>query len=134
MKGILRNTVFNAVSLFILSQVVSGVKIQGGFQTLLFSGFVLSFLNIILKPVLNLFSLPLNAITLGLFSFITNAILLYILTIFVPNISISQFTFNGFTFEGFIIPVIHFNTIYAFIASAAVLSLIINFFDWLTKK
>lgn len=134
MKGILRNTVFNAVSLFILSQIISGVKIQGGFQTLLFSGFVLSFLNIILKPVLNLFSLPLNAITLGLFSFITNAILLYILTIFVPDISISQFTFNGFSFSGFIVPVIHFSTLYAFIVSAAVLSLIINFFDWLTKK
>ena len=134
MKGILRNTVFNAISLFILSEVISGVKIQGGFQTLLFSGFVLSFLNIILKPILNLFSLPLNAVTLGLFSFITNAILLYVLTVFVPNISISQFTFDGFSFGGFIVPVIHFNTLWAFIVSAAVLSVIINFFHWLTKR
>ena len=134
MKGILRSTVFNAISLFILSQIVSGVRIHGGFQTLLFSGFVLSVLNIVLKPILNLFSLPLNMVTLGLFSFITNAILLYILTIFVPNISVTGFTFNGFSFGGFIIPVIKFNTIYAFIVSAAVLSLIINFFHWLTKK
>src|SRR3989344_1424710 len=134
MKSILRNTVFNSVSLFILSQAVSGVRIKGGWETLILSGFILSILNIVLKPILNLFSLPLNAITLGLFSFITNAILLYILTIFVPNISISQFTFNGFSFSGFIIPVIQFNTLTAFIVSAAVLSLIINFFDWLTKK
>ena len=134
MKGILKRTVFNAISLFILSQVISGVKISGGIQTLLFAGFVLSLLFMLLKPILNIFSLPLNVVTLGLFSFITNAILLYLLTVFVPNIIISSFTFNGFNFAGFIIPHIKFNTIYAFIVSAAFLSLIINFFNWLIKK
>ncbi len=134
MKGILKNTVFNAISLFILSQVISGVRISGGIQTLLLSGLILSFLFKILKPILNIFSMPLNLITLGLFSFFTNAILLYLLTIFVPNVSISQFTFNGFSFAGFIIPVIHLSTIYAFIVCAAALSIIINFFHWLIKK
>lgn len=134
MKGILKRTVFNAISLFILSQVISGVKISGGIQTLLFAGFVLSLLFILLKPILNIFSLPLNVVTLGLFSFITNAVLLYLLTVFVPNIIISSFTFNGFSFSGFIIPKIQFNTVYAFIVSAALLSLIINFFNWLIKK
>ncbi len=134
MKGILKKTIFNAISLFILSQVITGVKINGGIQTLLFSGFILALLFKVLKPILNLFSLPLNMVTLGLFSFITNAILLYLLTIFVPNVIVSQFTFNGFSFAGFIIPVIHFNTVYAFIVSAAVLSLLINFFNWLIKR
>lgn len=134
MRGILKNTVFNAMSLYILSQMVTGVKISGGIGTLLFSGFVLSFLYIVLKPILNIFSLPLNMITLGLFSFITNAILLYVLTFFVPNVTVSAFTFNGFSFAGFIIPTINFNTLYAYIVSAAVLALIKNFFDWLIKK
>lgn len=133
MKGIAKNTIFNAMSLYILSQLISGVKIMGGFQAVLLSGLILTILNIVLKPIISLFSMPLNMITLGLFSFITNAILLYILTIFVPNISVSSFTFNGYSFAGFIVPVIKFNTIYAFIVSAAVLSLIINFFKWLTK-
>ncbi len=134
MKGILKKTIFNAISLFILSQVITGVKINGGIQTLLFSGLILALLFKVLKPILNLFSLPLNMVTLGLFSFITNAILLYLLTIFVPNVIVSQFTFNGFSFAGFIIPVIKFNTISAFIVSAAVLSLLINFFNWLIKR
>lgn len=133
MKGIAKNTIFNAMSLYILSQLISGVKITGGFQAVLLSGLILTILNIVIKPIISLFSMPLNMITLGLFSFITNAILLYILTIFVPNISVSSFTFNGYSFAGFIVPVIKFNTIYAFIVSAAVLSLIINFFKWLTK-
>lgn len=134
MKGILRNTVFNAIALFILTQILSGVKVSGGIQTLILSGFILSILFIVLKPILNLFSLPLNMVTLGLFSFLTNAILLYILTIIVPNVSISQFTFNGFSFSGFVIPVMHFSTFWAFIISAAALALVINFFHWLIKR
>lgn len=133
MKSLIRNTVFNAISLFVLTQVLSGVKISGGFGTLLFSGFVLSFLFIFLKPILNIFSLPLNVVTLGLFSFFTNAILLYMLTVFVPSIVISQFTFNGFTLSGFVIPVMHFGSFSAYIISAAVLSIIINFFNWIIK-
>jgi putative membrane protein len=122
MKGIAKNTIFNAMSLYILSQLISGVRITGGFQAVLLSGLILTILNIVLKPIISLFSMPLNMITLGLFSFITNAILLYILTIFVPNISVSSFTFHGYSFAGFIVPVIKFNTIYAFIVSAAVLN------------
>ncbi len=134
MKGILRNTIFNAIALFILSQILPGVKVIGGIQTLLLSGFILSILFIVLKPILNLFSLPLNMITLGLFSFISNAILLYILTVFVPNVSISEFTFSGFSFAGFVIPVMNFSTFWAFIISAALLALVINFFHWLIKR
>ena len=134
MRGILRSTVFNSISLSILSQLLPGVKINGGIQVLLLSGLILSILFKVLKPILNIFSLPLNALTLGLFSFITNAILLYLLTIIVPNVVISGFTFNGFSFSGFIIPVLHLSTIWAYIVSAAILSLIIHFFDWLTKR
>lgn len=134
MKTILRNTVFNAISLFILSQTLAGVKVSGGIQTLLLSGFILSILFIVIKPILNLVSLPLNMVTFGLFSFISNAILLYILTVFVPNVSISEFTFSGFSFAGFIVPVMHFSTFWAFIISAAALALVINFFHWLIRK
>lgn len=134
MRGIVKNIVFNSISLFVLTQLIAGVKITGGFQAVLIAGLILTILNMILKPIINIFSLPLNMITLGLFSFITNAILLYILTIFVPNISVSGFTFNGYSWGGFIIPLVKFNILTAFVVSAAVLSLLINFFKWLTKN
>jgi putative membrane protein len=134
MKNLLRNTVFNAISLYILSQIINGVKVSGGIEVLLISGLILSLLYIFIKPILNLFSLPLNMVTLGLFSFFSNAILLYVLTVLVPDVRISQFTFNGYSFAGFVIPVMHFNTLYAYVISAGALSIIINFFNWLTKK
>ncbi len=133
MRGIVKNITFNSISLFVLTEFVSGVKITGGYQTLIAAGIILTVLNMIVKPIINIFSLPLNMVTLGLFSFITNAILLYLLTIFAPNVTVSAFTFNGFSWAGFIVPMIKFNTLTAFIVSAAVLALIINFFKWLTK-
>ena len=134
MRTILRSTIFNAISLFILFQLLPGVKITGGLSTLLLSGFILTVLFRILKPVLGLFSLPLNVITLGLFSFFINTILLYILTVFVPSITVSAFTFNGYNFTGFVVPVMHFNGFWAYVIAAGLLSIIINFFDWLIKR
>ena len=134
MKGLLKNTVINAFALALISEILPGVTMRGGLKTYVISGFILSLLLLIIKPILNIFSIPLNMITLGLFSFITNAIILYLLTVLVTDISITQFTFNGFIYAGFVIPTIHFNTPFAFILTAAILSLVINFFDWLIKK
>lgn len=134
MKGLLRNTIINAVSLAFIAEFLPGVTILGGIKTFVISGFILSLLLLVVKPILNLFSLPLNMVTLGLFSFFTNSILLYILTVLVTEVSISAFSFNGFTFAGFVVPVMNFSTLWAFVVTAAILSFVINFFEWLIKK
>ena len=134
MKGLIRNTVINSISLAVLDLVIPGVTIHGGLKTYILSGFILSLLLKIIKPILNILSLPLNMVTLGLFSFFTNSIILYLLTVIETDISIKAFTFNGYTVAGFVVPVMHFNTFFAFILTAAILSVIISFFDWLLQK
>ncbi len=134
MKTILRNIVFYSFSLFALSQILSGVKISGGIPTFILGGTVLSIMFIIVKPVLNLISLPLNILTLGLFSFLSNVILLLLLTMFVPQIQVVSFIFPGFSYAGFIIPRFEFNQIMAFAVSGFTLSAIITFLTWLIRK
>ncbi|MEX2007798.1 MAG: phage holin family protein [Candidatus Levyibacteriota bacterium] len=134
MKTIIRNSAVYALALFLLGQVDEGLSIQGGFSTYLFGGLALCLLFMILKPVLNILSLPLNLITLGLFSFLTNTIILYLATIFVPQITISSFVFAGANFAGFIVPAISFNTFFAFVVSALLLSVIVGVIEWLIKK
>lgn len=134
MKSLLRNTLINSLSLFVLAQIVPGLTIHGGFSTFIAGGVALSLLFLIVKPVLNLISLPLNLVTLGLFSFLVNAIIFYLLTVFVTSITITSFTFPGFSFSGFIAPKIFFNTFFAFIIVALLQSLIVNFLSWLIKK
>jgi putative membrane protein len=134
MKSIIRKITFYSVALFLVAQVLAGVRINGGLLTYLVGGIVLSILFLLVKPILGIITLPLNVITLGLFSFLTNAIILYLLTIFVPNISITAFKFSGFSFLGFVIPNLQVNNFFAFISASILMSLIVGFLKWLIKK
>lgn len=131
MKPFIRNSLFNAFSIFFLSQVLPGVKVDGGILTFLLGGVALTFLFRLLRPILNILSMPLNLVTLGFFSFLTNVIIFYILTILVVGISITSFTFPGISYMGFVIPEIYFNTLFAFILVSFLQSLSVSFLNWL---
>lgn len=137
MKSLLRTIVVNSVALFAITQLLEGVKIDGGFTTFLFSGLVLSILSIIIKPILKIIALPINIITLGGSAFILNvaisAIVLYFLTIFVPQITITSFTFKGMNLAGFVIPKFFVGNFLAFIISALLISLIVKISEWFVK-
>lgn len=134
MKSFFRNCLFNGFSIFFLSLILSGVKVNGGITTYILGGVALTLLLAILKPVLNLLALPLNIVTLGMFSFLTNVIIFYLLTVFVTGISIGAFTFSGFSYSGFVIPSIYFNTLFAFIITAFFQALCVSFLNWLIEK
>lgn len=134
MKTLIRNTFFNTVALFILTLLLPGVKVTGGFINFIIGGFFLALMFKVLKPILNLISLPLNLITLGGFSFFINVLILYLTVIFVPSISITKFIFPGISFSGFIIPQVEFNTFFAYIISAFLLTTIVSFLGWLIKR
>jgi putative membrane protein len=133
-KSLLRNILLNALCLFLLAQIISGLNISGGFWAYILSGFCLTILFFIVKPILNLISLPLNILTLGLFSVVTNGIIFYLLTVFIPNVKISGFTFQGFSYAGFIIPKFGIGTFLAFIVIACFQSLLFAFIKWLVRK
>ena len=134
MKSFVRNILFNSFSIFLISQILPGVKISGGFFTYILGGFALTLLFILLRPVLKLLTLPLNIITLGMFSFLTNVIIFYLLTVLVVGISITSFVFPGYEYAGFVIPKFYFNTLFAFILVSFLQSLIVSFLSWLIKN
>lgn len=133
MRYLLRNTVIYGFTLYILPHFISGVSIKGGIPTVVIGGIALTLMLMILKPILNFISIPLNILSLGIFSTLTNVFILYLLTVFISNISIGAFTYSGAHFAGFIIPKIHFNTFFAFIVSAGILSAISSFLSWILK-
>lgn len=134
MKAIVRKLSFYAFSLFLLTQIFTGVKISGGITTYIIGSIALSLMFLIIKPILTIITLPLNLVTLGLFSFLTNAVILYLLTVVVSGITISAFLFNGFSFVGFVVPKIYINEFFAFIVSSFFLSIFVGFLSWLIKK
>lgn len=78
------------LTIYLLSFVLDTIQI-GSIQALLIMGLVLLIVNIILKPILLLVTLPVSLLTLGLFSFIVNAWTIMIADHFVKNISMGGF-------------------------------------------
>ncbi len=131
MKSILRLSIVNALSLFLLTIFLSGVRVSGGAESFILDGVVLALVYKILKPLISIITLPLNLITMGSFTFITNVLVFYIATAIASNISITAFTYPGANFAGFIIPQIHLNTLFAYFVAAFFQSLFVSFIEWL---
>jgi len=133
MKFLLRNTAIYAFSLYLLPQVFSGIKISGGMPILIIGGAVLTLMLLILKPVINIISIPLNLATLGLFSALTNLLILYLLTVFVPNIAIMPFVLHRISLAGFIIPQMHLGLFSAYLVIAIGLAIISSALRWVVE-
>src|SRR5258708_40236687 len=110
MKTIIRKILTYIGALYFLPQLIPGIHISGGFTTLLIGGVTLALLFLILKPILNLISFPINLVTFGIFSLVINAVLLYLLTVFIKGIAITAFSYHNINFEGFSTPTLEFNT------------------------
>jgi putative membrane protein len=67
--------ILSAAAIFITSKLVKGFEVRS-FGSAMIASLVVGFLNMILRPLLLLLTLPINIITLGLFTFVVNAIVL----------------------------------------------------------
>ena len=82
--GIILGILFNAVGLW-ATTFVPGIGFSGSVVTLLIGGLVLGLFNLIVKPLALLISLPLLIVTLGLFYFVLNGILLWLASLVIPG-------------------------------------------------
>lgn len=73
-----------AACMLVLSQILPGFRVTGWVPALI-GAVVLAVLNAILKPILWVLTLPFIIVTLGLFLFIINAIVLWVTSLLVPG-------------------------------------------------
>lgn len=71
--------------------LVPGISVSGGWVTILLVALVWSVIVMVIKPVLSILTLPITIITLGLFSFVLNALLFWAMTLIVPGFVVSGF-------------------------------------------
>ncbi|OHA62136.1 MAG: hypothetical protein A3E07_01945 [Candidatus Wildermuthbacteria bacterium RIFCSPHIGHO2_12_FULL_45_9] len=89
LSRILFHIIAGIVGLWIAIHFIDGVSFSGHLQTLLIMGAVLGIMNAILKPILNLITLPIRLLTLGLSGLIINLVFVWALEIFFPEFQIS---------------------------------------------
>jgi putative membrane protein len=89
MIGYLVTILATALGLLIVDLIVPGVDIAN-FPSALVAAIVIGLINAFIRPVLQLVSLPVTFVTLGLFSFVLNGLLLWLASVIVPG-----FAMNG---------------------------------------
>ncbi len=87
MLNILIKWILNAVTLIVIAYIVPGFHISS-FYTALILVILLGIINITIKPVLLILTLPINILTLGLFTFIINGLLLLFLSSIIKGFNI----------------------------------------------
>jgi putative membrane protein len=89
MKHII-HIVIQLIAIAVASYLLPGVIVDS-ISTLFILSVVLIVFNVVLKPILKVITLPINIITLGLFSFVVNALLVLLASNIVAGFSVDSF-------------------------------------------
>lgn len=90
MLRLIVQVLLNGIGILIAARIVPGMDYSGGIWYLLLTGIVIGLLNLLVKPLVTLLSLPLVIVTLGLFFIVINGLMVYI----------AAFLLDGLTVDG----------------------------------
>lgn len=84
------NWIINALVIMVAAYILPGIHIQN-FWTALVVALVMAILNLLIKPLLVILTLPITLVTFGLFLLVINALMVLLASLIIP----------GFTVDGF---------------------------------
>lgn len=87
---ILLSILINTLAVLVTGYVLNGIHIQS-FWTAVVVAIVLGIVNAFIRPVIFILTLPINILTLGLFSFIIMGALVYLVSYIVPGFTVDNF-------------------------------------------
>ncbi len=88
--SILINWLISAIAIIISAYIIPGIRVPN-FTTALITAVVLGILNAVIKPLLLLLTLPVNILTLGLFTLVINAVIILLVSSLVPEFQVDGF-------------------------------------------
>lgn len=131
MKTLLRYFLINLVSLYTATRLIPGLTYTGGLKSLTLGAAAFMLINFILVPLLKILFLPLNLLTVGLFSWLINVLALYALTTVVSDFRLLPYFFPGLALGGFNIPAMEMTPFLVAVAASFVIGVITHFLQWL---
>lgn len=73
-----------------LPRFISGIEVNG-FKYAILAALGLALVNLLIKPIVKLVTMPVNIITLGLFGLIVNAVLLWAVAFYTPGFDVMTY-------------------------------------------
>ncbi len=95
MKLILR-IIINAIAIWVTSLVLSGFSFEGNILSLIVVGIIFGLVNAIIRPIVKLLTLPINVVTLGLFTLVINTVMLMLTVWLSGSVSLTGGFFENF--------------------------------------
>jgi len=86
----LLHLVLSAVLLFVVGRMVSGIEVEDG-ASAIFGALMLGVANAVIRPILLTLTFPITLVTLGLFVFVVNALMLMLAAAFVDGFEVKGF-------------------------------------------
>lgn len=80
----------NILAILLVAYYIPGISVDG-FYTALIVAIILGLINVTIKPVLFVLTLPITILTLGLFTFVINAGLFWFVASFIEGFSVDGF-------------------------------------------
>ncbi len=84
------NLLVNSLAVLVTAYILPGVKVDSYFTALVVA-VILGIVNIVIKPILIIITLPITILTLGLFTFVINAFMIELVSAIVPGFTVSGF-------------------------------------------
>jgi putative membrane protein len=131
MKSLLRNFLIHLVTLMLVAKILPGFTYSGGLKVLILGTLAFMLINVAVVPLLKVMFLPLNLITLGIFTWVINVIGLYLLTTVIPNFRLMPYNFEGAQFGIIVLPPTQMNVLMVAILASFLVGLISHFLQWL---
>lgn len=91
LKAFFLRLIANGLGLWISARLVPGIDYGGTFWVIVIAAIVFSLINMLIKPILVILSLPALILTLGLFMLVINSLMLYLVTVIYPSFSVTSF-------------------------------------------
>ena len=88
--GFLVRILVNGAAILLAASVVPGVEVRSVTSAFL-AGLVLALINAIVRPILVFLTFPITLVTLGLFIFVLNAFCFWLVSVFVPGLTVIGF-------------------------------------------
>lgn len=130
MKKIIRRIALNTVVIFTAAFALPGLSFSNDLKVLFLAAAALVLVNLLVRPVVKLITLPVNFMTLGVFSWLVNVLMLYIVTQLISGFSVAEFAFEGFSFGGFSMPAMQVSIFWSYVLASLTIGLLSSFFDW----
>jgi putative membrane protein len=133
-RRLILNLLINACAVALTAAVIPGISYVGGIRSLFLIALIFGGINLFIKPILSLLSLPIEIATIGLASVLINAAMLLLVTKFTPGFEIIAFPFPGLSYHGIILAPFMLPWWLTAIVGAILIGAIISVLTWLTKS